>query len=407
MHIQDQNTRISSVAMKTLPIDEKFTPLSAEHLDLLPVDDHSPFDILSYGLSREIAINGGMLKMGRSIGKGAFGTVFEAVFTHESSDEEHLVAVKINRLENRMQFNIETIKSMVIESNLLYEISRLNSNDEVPIARFFTACFVNPLRIICVQELYDTNLRSYIQSHRDVGISLQKIADFTYQLFQGLHFLESLSPPILHLDLKPENIFLEPNSCRIRIGDFGSSMRGAQRNDDKEIDYVVTRFYRPPEIVLGRPFDTSVDRWSLGCILFELHARTPLFPARNDFELLDMFFNFLGPIPSEIFFRRRIRWGEFVYADISRKQVRPKYHSGTVLSSLTRDRFHQHINVQVDGPYTPSVEEKEFTSYNYKTFRNLLMSLLKWNPKERLGTFEGIGHPFIINMMELYAEAKR
>jgi dual specificity tyrosine-phosphorylation-regulated kinase 2/3/4 len=64
----------------------------------------------------------------------------------------------------------------------------------------------------------------------------------------------------------------------IKVIDFGSSCY----QDEKIYTYVQSRFYRSPEIILGVPYSTSIDIWSLGCILSELHTGYPLFPGENE-----------------------------------------------------------------------------------------------------------------------------
>eukprot|EP01035_Chromulina_nebulosa_P018508 gene18508-24225_t len=57
---------------------------------------------------------------------------------------------------------------------------------------------------------------------------------------------------------------------------------------------VVTRWYKPPELLLGACFYSSVDIWSAGCILAELLYREPLFPGNTDLEQLSLIFNIFG-----------------------------------------------------------------------------------------------------------------
>lgn len=76
--------------------------------------------------------------------------------------------------------------------------------------------------------------------------------------------------------MKPENILLkEYNKSGIRIIDFGSSCF----EDQTVYTYIQSRYYRAPEITLGRPYDHKIDTWSTGCILAELYTGVPLFPG--------------------------------------------------------------------------------------------------------------------------------
>ena len=83
---------------------------------------------------------------------------------------------------------------------------------------------------------------------------------------------------ISHRDLKPENILLKDE--QVRICDVGSSKILDKAPDYMNTPYVVSRYYRAPELILASyTYDTSIDIWATGCILFELLTKTPMFPG--------------------------------------------------------------------------------------------------------------------------------
>ena len=84
---------------------------------------------------------------------------------------------------------------------------------------------------------------------------------------------------IVHCDLKPENILLKsPTKSEIKLIDFGSSCFEQERY----YTYIQSRFYRAPEIMLGIPYTTAIDMWSLGCIIYECIVGIPLFTGENE-----------------------------------------------------------------------------------------------------------------------------
>ena len=94
--------------------------------------------------------------------------------------------------------------------------------------------------------------------------------------------------------MKPENIIFTDSKCQnIKIIDFGASCK----DWNSGFFYVQSRYYRAPEIVLGLPYDHAVDMWSVGCILYELAIGSPLFPARDENELLEYLVITIGDIP--------------------------------------------------------------------------------------------------------------
>ena len=97
-----------------------------------------------------------------------------------------------------------------------------------------------------------------------------------YQLLRGLKYIHSAN--VLHRDLKPSNILLNANGD-LKICDLGL----ARVASDAMTEYVGTRWYRAPELLLNSSAYTSaIDVWSVGCIFFQMLTRTPLFPGRRD-----------------------------------------------------------------------------------------------------------------------------
>eukprot|EP00992_Anisonema_acinus_P007086 TRINITY_DN2710_c0_g1_i1.p1 TRINITY_DN2710_c0_g1~~TRINITY_DN2710_c0_g1_i1.p1 ORF type:complete len:393 (-),score=121.61 TRINITY_DN2710_c0_g1_i1:184-1305(-) len=152
----------------------------------------------------------------------------------------------------------------------------------------------DPLRwedVYIVGDLMDTDLSNVLRSK-------QKLLDehykyFIYQILRGLKYIHSAS--VLHRDLKPANL-LTNIACDLRICDFGLS-RGFNPNDclQELTDYVVTRWYRPPELLLMcTQYTPAIDVWSTGCIFAELMTRKPLFAGRNYLNQLALITDVIG-----------------------------------------------------------------------------------------------------------------
>jgi len=117
---------------------------------------------------------------------------------------------------------------------------------------------------------------------------MQIIKHYAKQLFVGLDAMHTKG--IAHRDLKPENILLkapegvdrataDPLTHELKICDLGAA-KVLDMKDHVNTPYVVSRYYRAPELILGsRYYDHSIDTWAAGCILFELVTRTPMFPG--------------------------------------------------------------------------------------------------------------------------------
>ena len=98
-----------------------------------------------------------------------------------------------------------------------------------------------------------------------------------YQLLRGLKYIHSAN--VLHRDLKPGNLLVNED-CDLKIADFGLARTFSEA--DLMTEYVVTRWYRSPELLLNaRAYSAAVDIWSVGCILMELYNKEPLFPGKD------------------------------------------------------------------------------------------------------------------------------
>jgi serine/threonine protein kinase len=110
-------------------------------------------------------------------------------------------------------------------------------------------------------------------------LPMHLVKKYIRQIFNGLHNMHKLG--IAHRDLKPENILLKDDE--VRICDVGSSKILDQGRDHMNTPYVVSRYYRAPELILAcNKYNFSIDVWAVGCILFELLTKTPMFPGEAE-----------------------------------------------------------------------------------------------------------------------------
>ena len=150
--------------------------------------------------------------------------------------------------------------------------------------------------ICIVTELLGKTLYDCIKSNNFSGFSTKTIKNIAFALLKSLKYLKRLK--IIHCDLKPENILFvnESQESDIKLIDFGSSCMA----NEKLFYYIQSRFYRAPEVILGLPYDSSIDMWSFGCILAELNTGTPLFYADCENELIQKIMQIKGFVPEEL-----------------------------------------------------------------------------------------------------------
>ena len=109
-----------------------------------------------------------------------------------------------------------------------------------------------------------------------------------YQVLKGIKYMHS--GELIHRDLKPSNILLD-SDCLAKLADFGLARSVASINQSISepimTEYVATRWYRAPEILLGSSkYTKAVDMWSVGCILVELYYGKAIFPGNSTLNQL-------------------------------------------------------------------------------------------------------------------------
>merc|ERR1719387_1899096 len=147
-------------------------------------------------------------------------------------------------------------------------------------------------------DLMETDLHRVIYSKQ--VLNDEHTQYFTYQILRGLLYLHSAN--VVHRDLKPSNILVNKN-CDLKICDFGLARGfGSDEDDPTLTDYVVTRWYRAPEVVLlASEYTKSIDVWSVGCILCELIGRKPIFTGKDHLDQIKKILAVLGtPVDADM-----------------------------------------------------------------------------------------------------------
>ncbi|KAL2461533.1 Mitogen-activated protein kinase 4 [Abeliophyllum distichum] len=284
----------------------------------------------------------------RPVGRGAYGLVCAAI---NSETREEVAIKKIgNAFDNRID-----AKRTLREIKLLCHMDHDNVLAIKDIIRPPQKENFNDVYIVI--ELMDTDLHQIIRSNQP--LTDDHCQYFLYQLLRGLKYVHSAN--VLHRDLKPSNLLLNSN-CDLKIGDFGLARTTSET--DFMTEYVVTRWYRAPELLLNcSEYTTAIDIWSVGCILGEIMTRTPLFPGRDYVHQLRLITELIGsPDDASLGFFR---------SDNARRYVRQLPHKRiTVEEALCHPYLAPLHNINEEPvcpmPFVFDFEQQSLTEENIK-----------------------------------------
>ncbi|MCJ1398490.1 U4/U6 small nuclear ribonucleoprotein prp4 [Xylographa trunciseda] len=313
-----------------------------------------------------------------NLGKGMFSGVVRAL----DQTEKRLVAIKLIRSNETMR------KAGLKEIEILQKLSLADPEDKKHMIRL-ERHFEHKGHLCMVFENLSINLREVLKKFgRDVGINLKAVRAYAQQMFLGLSLLRKCN--ILHADLKPDNVLVNESRNFLKICDLGSA---SDASENEITPYLVSRFYRAPEIILGLPYDFAIDTWSIGCTLFELYTGKILFTGRTNNQMLRSIMECRGKFSHKIL--RKAQFAGLHFDDLLnfRSVEKDKLSGKDVVRILnytkpTRD-LRTRLMANARGMAEADVKE-------LGAFVDLLDRCLNLNPEKRCTPTEALKHPFIM-----------
>lgn len=114
---------------------------------------------------------------------------------------------------------------------------------------------------------------------------------YSYQLLRSIAYIHAIG--ICHRDIKPQNVLVDTGNHVLKLCDFGSAKQLIP--GEPNVSYICSRYYRAPELIFGNSnYTTSIDVWSVGCVIAELMLGQPIFPGESGVDQLVEIIKILG-----------------------------------------------------------------------------------------------------------------
>lgn len=233
----------------------------------------------------------------RKMGAGAYGMVVSAV-----DEEVHPpVNVAIKKVKDAFGDLIDA-KRILREIRLMRQFAHPNI---IQLYDLITPPSLEDFEdVYIITELMSTDLQQIILARTPLNEDQQQW--IMYQCLCGLNYMHSAGA--LHRDLKPANLLINTETCDVKICDFGLSRGELAQQQNQETpenaqqmtEYVVTRWYRAPEVMLGyHQYGSAVDVWSMGCIMGEMLMGKAVMPGKDYIDQLKLINKFIGSATEE------------------------------------------------------------------------------------------------------------
>lgn len=283
------------------------------------------------------------------IGEGAYGMVVSA-FDNEKGTK---VAIKKISPFEHQTYCQRTLREIKI-------LTRFDHENVIDIRDIIRAPTIDQMKdVYIVQCLMDSDLYKLLKTQR---LSNDHICYFLYQILRGLKYIHSAN--VLHRDLKPSNLLLN-TTCDLKICDFGLARVADPDHDHTGFltEYVATRWYRAPEIMLNsRGYTKSIDIWSVGCILSEMLSNRPIFPGRHYLDQLNHILGILGS------------------------------PSNDDLNSIINEKARRYLR---SLSYKPKIPWARLYPNAHPQALDLLERMLTFNPNNRITVESALEHPYL------------
>lgn len=310
-------------------------------------------------------------------GHGVFSSVVRA---RDEARGKMDVAIKIIRNNEMMH------RTGLKELEFLRKLNDADPDDKFHCLRLYRH-FFHKNHLCLVFESLSMNLREILKKYgKDIGLHIKAVRSYAQQLLLALKLLKRSS--ILHADIKPDNILVNESKLLLKLCDFGSA---SHVSDNDITPYLVSRFYRAPEIILGMGYDHAIDMWSVGCTLYELYTGKILFPGTSNNEMLKFMMDVKGKMPHKVIRKGMFKDNHFdsnynfLYMEVDKVTHREKV-TGLTQINISKPLLSEMVGFQ----RLPEDQLKKVMQ-----LKDLLDKVLMLDPSKRISINQALTHPFI------------
>ena len=351
----------------------------------------------------EPELGGGSIsfKVAGVVGKGVFSTVLKCSTISNTTSVEipPTIAMKCVRHNETMA------KAATQEIKFLQQLK--GSRGIVPLFLPLMGSIEYRGHVVLVFPFLEYNLRDVlIKFGKGVGLSLQAVRSYFGQLLAAATHLKKHG--IIHADLKPDNILVSGDFATVQLADFGSAFE-TTAPENQPTPYLVSRYYRAPEIILGLTPTIAIDLWSLSVTVAEVFLGDVLFRGKSNNDMLFVFMQHLGP-----FSNRVIRQHMVQYQKIPNVIPRQFKQEGTTyvftqqtVDPVSGESVHKVLPLVSNNTTTPKfptgtpLHQKIVKAKSHKDsrtsilqFSDLLQKCLALDPSRRLALKDALQHEF-------------
>ncbi|CRG96197.1 serine/threonine protein kinase, putative [Plasmodium gallinaceum] len=317
------------------------------------------------------------------VGKGVFSNVLKCY----DMVNKMPVAIKVIRDNDMMK------KAAEKEISILKKLNQYDKDNKRHIVRLLRSIkYKNHLCLVF--EWMWGNLRIALKKYGNgYGLNATAVHCYTKQLFIALRHMRKCK--IMHADLKPDNILINEKFNALKVCDLGSA---SDISENEITSYLVSRFYRAPEIILGFRYDAQIDVWAAAATIFELATGKILFPGKSNNHMIKLMMEYKGKFSHKMikggqFYSQHFNENlDFIYVDrdsYTKKEIVRVISDLRPTKNITCDLLEHQYWLKGNSP------KMQFLKKKIKQLGDLLEKCLMLDPSKRYTPDQALQHAYL------------